>query len=83
MLQLSNSQKFAGNTWHLPWKKNVIWESEKEYPNNRFASDDDRNTFGFVCTSCSSCRQLRFALAFMSDFYMYLLQLLRIYDAFD
>ena len=28
MLQLSNSQKFAGNTWHLPWKKSVIRESE-------------------------------------------------------
>ena len=70
MLQLSNTQKFSANTWHLPQKIINLGELQgiSKLPIRFSASADDRNTFSFVCVSCACGGSTRkcFALAFMS-----------------
>ena len=87
MLQLSNSQKFSANTWHLPQKIINLGELQgiSKLPIRFSASADDRNTFSFVCVSCAcgACTRKCFALKLSCLDYVFNSNCSRIWDAFN
>ena len=87
MLQLSNSQKFSANTWHLPQKIINLGELQgiSKLPIRLSTSADDRNTFSFVCVSCAcgACTRKCFALKLSCLDYVFNSNCSRIWDAFN